>query len=71
VTLTLEGGRRVSRALDDVVFATPELVRTRFRAACGAVLGEARAQAIETFVDALEEQDDAGRIAALCALGEP
>ena len=68
VTLTLDDGTSVSRALDDVVFATPELVRSRFRDACGAVLGAKAASGIEAFVDRLEHQDDAGRIAALCAV---
>lgn len=68
VTLTLADGRNVVGALDDVVFATPELVRTRFRAASAAVLGEARAAEIEAFVDGLEGGSDAGRLAALCAL---
>jgi 2-methylcitrate dehydratase PrpD len=67
VTVTLDDGTRISRALDDVVFATPEFVRERFRAACGELLGEARAADIEAFIDGMEHQTDAGRLAALCA----
>jgi 2-methylcitrate dehydratase PrpD len=68
VTVTLDDGAKIARELNDVVFATPGLVRSRFRAACGAVLGEARASAVEAVVDGLEDEADAGRLPALCAL---
>lgn len=68
VTLTLDDGSSIARELDDVVFATPDLVRERFREACGAALGRARAGEIEAFVDGLESQNDAGQLAALCAV---
>lgn len=68
VTLTLADGRKVTGALDDVVFATPALVRSRFCAAAAAVLGEGRAVEIEALIDGLEGERDAGRLASLCAV---
>lgn len=68
VSVTLDDGSIVSHQLEDVVFATPEFVRSRFRDACAAVLGKKRARAIEAFVDSLEDQTDAGQLAALCAI---
>lgn len=70
VTLCLADGKEVAIDLDDVVFATPELVRERFRAACAGLLGPDRTKEIEAFVDGLETVDDAGRLAALCAVPE-
>jgi 2-methylcitrate dehydratase PrpD len=71
VTVTLNDGTRVGRELDDVVFADTDLVRARFRAACGDALGAARADEIEAFVDGIDGQADAGRLAALCAAEGP
>jgi len=71
VTLSLDDGREIARALPDVVFATPALVRERFRAAAGGLLGADRAGAIEALADGLEDAPDAGRIAALCASAAP
>jgi 2-methylcitrate dehydratase PrpD len=69
VTVTLDDGATIAKALDDVVFATPELVRERFRQACGEALGPARAAEIEAFIGEIEGQSDAGRLASLCAGG--
>ena len=55
--------------LDDVVPATSDEIRARFRAAAAAVVGPARAGEIEACVDGLEGEADAGRVAALCSIG--
>jgi 2-methylcitrate dehydratase PrpD len=67
VEARLADGTRIVERLDDVVAASEPEVRTRFRAAAGAVLGDSRAAAIERFVDDLAAERDAGALAALCA----
>jgi 2-methylcitrate dehydratase PrpD len=52
VIVKLRDGRVVSKRLDDVIAATPEQIRARFRAACG------NWRAIEEMVERIEEQDD-------------
>lgn len=51
--------------LDDVVNATPEDVRQRFRAAVAEGLGAERAAQVEAFLDQLELQADVGALGAL------
>jgi 2-methylcitrate dehydratase PrpD len=51
--------------LDDVVNATAADVRDRFRTAAGDALGARLAGEIESFIDALESSDDAGRLGML------
>jgi hypothetical protein len=48
--------------LDDVIPATPEQIRTRFRSACGT-----KARAIEEMIDTLEQQEDVGILGGLTA----
>lgn len=67
VVVTLKGGATISRRIPDVIAATENEIRQRFRAAAGAVLGAGQADAIEEMVDRLETAADAGRVAALCA----
>lgn len=67
VALRLADGGEVARRLDDVVPATPQAVRARFRSAAAATLGDAAAAAIEAFVDGLETAESAGALPALCA----
>ena len=69
VRVSLADGSLVMDRLDDVVPATSGEIRARFRAAAAIVVGEARAAEIETCVDGLEEEANAGRVAALCSLG--
>jgi 2-methylcitrate dehydratase PrpD len=52
VILNLRNGQAVHARFEDVIPATPEQIRKRFRAACG------NWRAIEEIVDALEEQED-------------
>ena len=68
IEIELADGRVLRQRIADVIPATPEQVRSRFRAAAGAALGEDRAAAIERFTDRLEEADDVGRLPALTAL---
>ena len=53
--------RTACSRFDDVVPATPEQIRTRFRAVC------AKSQAIEEMVDKLERQEDVGALGGLLA----
>ena len=48
--------------LDDVIPATPEQIRARFRSACGTKAG-----AIEEMIDTLEQQEDVGILGGLTA----
>jgi 2-methylcitrate dehydratase PrpD len=55
------GGRTTSSRMNDVIPATPEQIRARFRSAC------ASWQAIEEVVDTLEQQEDVGALGGLIA----
>ena len=67
VDIELADGRVLNRRIADVIPASPEDVRRRFRAAAGGVLGDDRAAAIERFVDRLEAADAVGKLPALTA----
>jgi 2-methylcitrate dehydratase PrpD len=54
VVLRRRDGRAVHKKLDDVIPATPDQIRARFRAVCGSW------RAIEEIVDTLEHQEDVG-----------
>jgi 2-methylcitrate dehydratase PrpD len=69
VRVSLADGSLIMDRLDDVVPATSDEIRARFRAAAAAVVGPARAGEIEACVDGLEGEADAGRVAALCSVG--
>jgi 2-methylcitrate dehydratase PrpD len=59
VRLFLHNGETRTCTMEDVVPASPQEIRARFRAVCR------NAEAVETFVDTLESQDDAGALARL------
>ncbi len=65
MTVTLHNGETRTRRLPDVVPATPEQIRARFRSAAEPVLGAKATQAAEGFIDALDRQEDAGALARL------
>ncbi len=67
VIVTLKNGSTVRQRLPDVIAATPEQIRTRFRSATAKILGEAATGEIEAAIDALEQSDDAGSLSALLA----
>jgi len=60
VIVTLRGGKVLSRRLRDLVPATPEQIRARFRWVAGA-----GAEPIEAMVEALDQLEDAGLIGGL------
>jgi 2-methylcitrate dehydratase PrpD len=65
VTVTLRDGTTRRRGLSDVVPATPEQIRARFRSAAEKVLGAEATRAAERFIDRLDQQEDAGELARL------
>lgn len=65
VTVTRIDGTRHRIRLDNVVNATPENVRARFRQAVSAAAGALRAAEIESFIDSLETAPDAGHLGSL------
>ena len=65
VEIVEAGGTTKKLRLEDVVNASPEDVRGRFRVAVEAVVGKARAQEIEDCIDTLDRSDDAGQLSAL------
>lgn len=66
VRVSLDDGSLVMERLDDVIPATAGEIRTRYREAASRALGSTRAAEIEARIDHLEDDADAGRIAALC-----
>jgi 2-methylcitrate dehydratase PrpD len=71
VRVSLADGSLVMERLDDVVPATPEEIRARFRDAAGAVVGAGRAAEIEMLVETLDDAADAGCVARLCSAAKP
>jgi 2-methylcitrate dehydratase PrpD len=65
VTLTLDDGRVLAAALDDVLVAPPAMVRDRFVAAASEALGILEAQQLDHFIAALAETADAAPLNAL------
>lgn len=68
VEVRLADGTRQAVRLDDVINATAEEVRERFRVAAADSVGAAAARKIEELIQGLEKSDDAGTLAACCAL---
>lgn len=66
ITVRLRNGETLQRRLDDVIAATPEQIRTRFRNAADAVIGARQALALEELVDGCASLADGSRIAAQC-----
>jgi 2-methylcitrate dehydratase PrpD len=60
-------GRTLDQALADVVPATEDEIRARFRASAGDTLGASRAASIEHFVDRLEDAETAGDLPRIAA----
>jgi len=65
VTLTLADGRQVRAGLDDVIAASPAMVRERLGRAAAQALGREQARDLEAFIDALPETADALALNAL------
>jgi 2-methylcitrate dehydratase PrpD len=68
IAVTLRNGRVIRRRLDDLVPATSDQVRDRFRSAAGEALGGPAAKALEEATGRLEELPDVAALVAL--LGE-
>lgn len=60
VIVTMRDGRTIRRSLPDVIPATPDQIRARFRAACPTP------DPIESFIDTLDSQADLAAAVALC-----
>jgi len=70
VEVTETGGAVRRMRLDNVVNASEEDVRARFRLAATAVVGDKRAAQIEHFIDGLERNDNAGALGSLLQPGK-
>ena len=68
IRVTLRDGSAVDHRLDNVVAATPEEVRARFRIAATGVIGSKRALQLETLIDNCASLPDSRVIAACCRL---
>ena len=71
VTVRLHNGETIRRRLDDVIAATPQEIRARFREAAAAAIGAKRTHELEEMVDHCERLADCSGIAALCRLELP
>ena len=68
VSVSLRSGKTIQRRLDNVIAATPQEIRTRFRQAAADAIGSSRARGLEELVDGCERLPDSGVIAAQCRL---
>jgi 2-methylcitrate dehydratase PrpD len=68
ISIRLRDGASVQRRLDDVIAATPEQIRTRFRNAAAAVIGADAARELEQLIEGCASLADSSRIAARCRL---
>jgi 2-methylcitrate dehydratase PrpD len=67
VSIDTVGGKRFDQMLPDVVPATADEIRARFRAGAKDALGAERAAAIEQFIDRLEDSGSAGDLPRIAA----
>jgi 2-methylcitrate dehydratase PrpD len=68
VRIRLRSGATIGRRLDDVVAATPDEIRSRFRKAATDAIGTKRALGLEQLIEACESLSDASAIPAHCRL---
>jgi 2-methylcitrate dehydratase PrpD len=68
VSVTLRDGQTRRRRLRDLVPASAEQIRERFRSASEKVLGAKATSAVEATIDALEKQKDVGMLGAHLSL---
>jgi 2-methylcitrate dehydratase PrpD len=66
ICISLQSGETVSCRLEDVLAATPEQIRARFRKAAAARIGAGRADELEALIGDCESLADSAGIAALC-----
>jgi 2-methylcitrate dehydratase PrpD len=67
VLIRLHNGTTIQQRLDNVIAATPEEIRARFRRAASSVIGD-RARDLEELVDSCASLPDSRVIAARCGL---
>src|SRR5262249_16295358 len=65
VELKLSDGTQHRVRLEDVVNASAQEVRTRFRAATANALGPARMEEIDDFIEHLESREEGGQLGKL------
>jgi hypothetical protein len=68
ISVGLRNGKTIHHRLDNVIAATPEEIRARFRQAASGVIGGQRALRLEELVDHCTSLPDASVIAASCGL---
>ncbi len=68
VAIALRNGKTLRQRLDNVIAATPQEIRARFRQAAADAVGDGRAQHLEELVDRCELLSDSRVIAAQCRL---
>jgi 2-methylcitrate dehydratase PrpD len=68
ILVGLRNGKAIHHRLDNVIAATPEEIRARFRLAAADVIGSKRALHLEELVDQCTSLSDASVIAAGCRL---
>jgi 2-methylcitrate dehydratase PrpD len=68
IFIGLRNGRTIHQRLDNVIAATPEEIRARFRQAASDVIGDRRARHLEELVDNCTSLPDSRVIAAHCRL---
>jgi len=69
VVIGLRSGNAIRHRLDDVVAATPQEIRARFRRAAAEAVGDGGAMRLEALVDDCASLADSRVIAAQCRLG--
>lgn len=68
ILVGLRDGKAIRQRLDNVIAATPEQIRARFRAAATDVIGDRRARHLEELIENCATLSDASVIAAQCRL---
>ncbi|MFG3595201.1 hypothetical protein [Bradyrhizobium sp. RDI18] len=68
VSIGLRNGKTIRQRLDNVIAATSQEIRTRFRQAAADAIGGNRARGLEELVDGCERLPDSGVIAKQCRL---
>ena len=68
VVVGLRNGKVIRQRLDNVIAATPQQIRARFRQSAADVVGDKRARHLEELVDNCELLSDGRVIAAQCRL---
>jgi 2-methylcitrate dehydratase PrpD len=68
VVVGLRNGNAIRHRLDNVIAATPQEIRARFRQVAAEVVGDTSAKRLEELIDTCESLTDSRAIATLCRL---